>query len=497
MINIRVPIEDLENTVISPVIVSVLNELKKILFLDKDIHLQIQNKESEYINKNWKAGNTDNKDINGPKRQKVLVEYETTFNEQEVTSVRYRSNVTKNVLLDKVTFFNVRALYVPTTLNIKFIINDKSKVQLSNTINRLRLRYIQNRDAFYHCILYYYYLPEFVSDILNNIVTLKNLQLDTTDTFDEYLASMVDEKFTLINNQSGNMKSIDLAFKEVQNSIIGYFQNDMLNPEKTYNKDTGYWETELEYQIRFDQPMFYDVEYPTVAYNFSLDERFTNVLTTTNRDCENKNTLDFTNDIRFDNSYLRIPSTDNHRDIEPRELYTRIFSVLTTISKDDKRFLFNLKDLGNLEIIECIMSFLEEGEWRYITKTLESAIQLELFENDKMVYDDVITVDKNLNVYANRDLDLAKTYRVFFNVVEFLNALTPEAKRRAIEHKCLLDSVTKIVDLKNEVINTGTRFPRNLDIKFKLKTNEDRYIKFYSFIIACFMKRKEVCDDRI
>jgi len=513
MVKIRLPIEDLENTVISPVIVSVLNELKKVLFIEQDTHIRILNRETEYINKNWKAGNTKSNDKNGQKSSEVELEYDIYYDEQHSIVTSLRKNQTKPVIYDKVTRFSVKPLYVESVIKLKFKIKDKSKIDLVNTLNSLKLRYIGNRDAFYHKSLYLYYPPKFVSLIIANFVKNKNYAMDLEETFEEYLNEIVDERFTLISNLSGTVGAVDLAFKEMQTGIIGYFKSDILNPEKVFNKDTNFWETELEYEIRLDQPMFYDITYPTIAYQFQLDPKLLELYTTTNTalptgymdmssyymDKFSINGLQakIISNLRYKGTYIRIPDSDQHRDVPPRELHTRVFSVQTTIEKNDKRSLFNLKEIGDLSLREEVITALEEGEYEHITETLSSFVNLEIYEDDKKMPDTVLTVNKFLDVSTVEDLKMDKTYRVFFNVVEDLNALTPGGRRRLKNNKDVVMTMNNILDLKKNVINTGSNMVRNTDVEFKLLENKDTRMLFYSYIVACLLEDKGNDDDRI
>jgi len=511
MVNIRVPIENIDNTVISPAIVSVLNELKKILFIDKETHIEIKNNQTEYINKNWNKGQLDKNDMTGPKDSDIYVEYEVNYDENHIITTPYRKNRAYEILYDKDTQFSIKPLYLESIITLQFTIRDKSKTNLSNTLNNLKLRYIENRSAFYHSILYYYYLPDFIKALVNNFVFNKNYALDTNDTIEEYLHRITTEGFTLLSDLTGNINSLTLAFKEVQNGIIGFFKSDLLNPEKVYDKDTGYWTSTLEYEFRVDQPMFYDITYPTIAYQYELDEALINVARTNN----NVHTLHGKTDgyeyymkkfgvdrlqayimstIREDCSYIRIPFNDVHADVPPRELFTRIFSVQTTITKEDKRNLFNLHDIPDIAIRSEVMAMLEDSEYPYLTESLESPFHIEIYENGKRMDDGTLQVDKFLNVSAVEDLDMTKHYRVFFNVVEQINVLSFPAKERIAKYEEVFSRLKAILDIKKELVNTGSSIIRNLDVDFKLRQQPETAIFFYSYIIGNIMEKRSVND---
>ncbi len=507
MIKLRTPIEDIENTIISPVIVSVMNELKKILFVDKDTHIKIMNKETEYIAKNWKAGDTKNNSIEGPRDEEVEIEYEISYDDQYLKTTKYRDNRSRHILLDPVTFTNVKSLYLETIVKLNFKIKNKSKINLTNTLNTLRLRFIKNREVNCHDIEYYYILPEFVPVLINNIRFNKDYALGTETSFDEYLSTMVSKGFTFIGNQSGDLKSTSLTFKEVQKGVIGMFKNDMLNSEKVFDKETNMWESSFEYELRFDQPMFYDIEYPTIAYQYKLEETFINLYKLTG-DCSidvngdyyqglikkfniNREAVNIMSRLGNRNTYVRIPESDIHIDIYPQALVTRIFSVQVTINKEDKKSLFNLNDLGDIQVVEDVLDVIRDCEYQYMTDIFESIFYVEIYENDKRMDGDALNIDQYLNVVANEDLDMSKSYRVFFNVIEDLGTLSVTAKKRIA--KCgdklykLLEAHKKIVEIKE---GNGTDRTSNLDVNIHLMKNPGQFTFFYSMIIACIMKPK-------
>jgi hypothetical protein len=141
---------------------------------------------------------------------------------------------------------------------------------------------------------------------------------------------------------------------------------------------------------------------------------------------EHKNFV--TNVDRVGYSYTRVIGDD---------LRVPIFSVGVSLVPDDLRSLFNMNDLGNIELNEEIKAIIVSGEYEHLTQLFESVLSLEIYQNEKSIPGNPIKVDEDLNVFAVEDLDIRYNYRVLFSVLPNINVLSPRAITRIEENEQL------------------------------------------------------------
>ena len=471
MIRFRVPIEDVDNTIIGPTVVSIFNRLKTVFHLDKNSHLTIKNSEIDYINKNWNIGDKTNIEMNSNRLTEIELDYNLNYNELRKNSVNYRDNNVTPILYSDETKFKVSVLYFDINLNVNFKIRAKSKSVLSNLLNEIRIRYVTGRDIISHDLVYTYYLNTFFKTLISNFTYNKNITYKTDLTPSEYLAELIDDRFTYLGVMDNDFKKVSLGFKEIQSGILGRFENDLIETKKNYDKETGYWETAFEYTLQFKLPAFYDVEYYKIAYQYELDKAFTTIMTTEKdpfgRKEEHEKLLSIFafNDyektvlekVKF--NYLRVPESDNDSNINDLEYYSNIYSVLFTITDDNSNVIYNLRDDIGFKLDKNIIIMLEETEWEYSSNLFRSIFNVSLYCFNKKLPDDYIEIDKNLNVVLKKELNKNCIYRVVFSLNNNLNVLLNSDKNRIVKlYGSYLDGLLELfefLEYKSNIISLG------------------------------------------
>ncbi len=111
-----------------------------------------------------------------------------------------------------------------------------------------------------------------------------------------------------------------------------------------------------------------------------------------------------------------------------------IFYALTQITEADKRSLLNLNDLNNVMIDEDMLQFIRDVEYQYITTTYASFFNLSLYSFSNLQDPTLISCDKNLNVFANQDLDIRSDNRIRFSIVADPSLLKRPAFERLLNY---------------------------------------------------------------
>lgn len=501
MINFRLPIPGADTTVTRPVVLSIIKEIKKYLEIDENVTVLAQQDIDEFINNNWNIHNSsDNREM---KPTIIRLSYKESL-DPETYYTKMFNNSKKPIFEDKGV--TLTPVYLNNKIEFTIRIETKSKSYINSTRDKLRMIFLDGRDVVFHNIFYKYYLDSRLLIPLKAIYDIKKKRGIVTVSFAEYLFANSDGRISLVSDQ-GNTKT-NIIFKETQSQVIGRFTSDMLNNEPTYDNDTGRYTIELSYIINYEKATYTHMSYPYTIANEVLPSEFItmdhtsneysnsgvsdSVVSTFERLSRDRSTY---NDLLhiYNKDYIRIPAFDNHIPCSIASFEVVIFSVLVTIDLQDKKNLFNLRELGSVVITDLVLKYLKYDR-EYITKSLESMFTLKVYANCKYLKDLPLKVDEDLNVYVDEDLDIETEYRVLFVVNRLKDLWSPDAKRRydkfikdnkidKIEKILLSNDPNHFVNDFNKIINSGNIFTVAIDPS--LIESEDKMLRKsvqYSYI---------------
>lgn len=513
MINTRVPLSGNDELVVKSTVHAVINDIKGFLNVSSNTHYIVESNEI-FKNDNWNIGDIQDTKRNGPQDDMIVIGWDESYDDVHSITTKLYHNDTKPVIDDPITGLKIRTLYAETIVKIRIKILSKSKTHIKSLLTKLRLMYIGNHDLSEHTIQYLYSLPKPLTTLIDDIYLIRDSVYNDGKGVEEFLIPMIDDRFTIIGDQTGTLAGVDIGFKELQTRVQGYFTNDLLNSEKSFEEKDNYWYTDLEYEFRFDKPTALDLTYNQIVYNTpmplkyiqmrpllsdSVMSRFTPDQFNINRFHVTTEVQKIMNNIRRNETYLRIPSFDIHQDYPVQNHMIHVFSVLATISPTDRRFLFNLTELGEYELVPEILDFIRAGEYQYLTQYLNSVFNIELYVNDVFTTNIEIVVDSDLNVYSTVDLSLDKVYRIVFNVIINTSVLYPAALARLKERSNLVNKIINIIKLINgEEINENTIIidgsvletvnKMNVTVSFQSLQKARTNVVILSYIIALHMR---------
>jgi hypothetical protein len=421
-------------TITHNVILSIYEELKNILRLpseEKLIFLDID----EFTNKKKRyEGNYT----------KVGVRFSEKIAKDHLY-LRTIRNYRKPILQDR--HLVIKPIYLNTNLIIGLKIVSKSKGYIYNIKDKLTEIYLEDRTSFYHNVLYRYYLNRSILPILHLIYNIKVENECIENDFNKWLAETTDSRATVASTQAGYDGYVDLLFKESQGSVYGEFL-DLDNIDITYNKN--YYGIELKYKVNYTKVSYFDVSYPitvcgnllpekyirksyvTSNYSNGASDRFLSNLDIFTQDTITQNIMR----CAYINEYLRVPIMDSYITLTNTYGYMVVASFLVAHEK----FLLNLAHIDTCVINEYVLSFLLDGEWRYITEYAASVFYIQLFKDGLPI--DGLSIDNMLNVYYRGEFDKNSEYRLLFLIAIDKNKIKPSA----------LDRFNKFRDRMNNIL---------------------------------------------
>ena len=437
MIIFRLPIRGIYESITRPVSLSILKDIKDVLYLNPDIRTKLYNQIEDFhtMYQSGPLGLTEN----APKLEEIKfsVVEETNTDTLITTSTNYIDY--KPILHDKDVNAYIKPIYVESIIKFSIKYKSRSKSNVTNFINMLRLSVAETNFLKFHNIEYMFYLHPEILELFLDISRLKHNVTKDNTTYEDYLIKHSDGRLSIVGGLDGNVSNMNIVAKEKQRDVMGYFESDIIEVKEEYDSNENIWIADFTYTLKYNKPTALVIGYPILIYNQLLPEKYIvmqdnlgdsgklNYQTTYTNNWfspfHNTNVLNKElNKLNFKGKFLNIPSFDSFIPKVNIPYYVAVFSVLVSISEDDRRSLLNLKDLMDYQLNQDIINCLLNGEWKYISKRYKSVFYLTLYENDKLMPDGILDIDADLNVFATIDLDLTKTYRVVFNILTDLSA---------------------------------------------------------------------------
>ena len=113
----------------------------------------------------------------------------------------------------------------------------------------------------------------------------------------------------------------------------------------------------------------------------------------------------------------------------------------------------NLKQLGSkVKIQDDILAFLST-EYEYLLSLYKSVFVINLYENDRLVHNDKLRIDSDLNVYiVDKPIDVKNIYRITYSICVNPNSITQDAYDRVAVSKTLVEKLNNIIVI-NDMYN--------------------------------------------
>lgn len=426
MPNISIELPEVQQAVVRPSIIAVVDQIKEITGIPKDVMILFPGD----IEKNYQPGSaiSDKGEDRTQFMNNNLVEIEVDedfYKESLMTTAITRPEHLPIFIDDNLDIF-VKPIYITSTVTITFKYRTTSKTVADRWRNDIRMRLSSMRDINLHNISYHYLIPPTVVTILGELHRLRENVAPYGETFEQYLVDHSSTRITDVATLNGGRSG--LAITETQSRIIGYFDFDT-QPDKFQKDDNnGTVINTFTYKFNYEKPVECNIKYPIMVHNQVLQKRFIPQRPADNMANHNfsyslslRNLNYFESQLQLDkainiNSSIKIPAFDDFV-LNTRPHHTApVFSALCQITDTDKRTLLNLRELGDIVLDKDILDYIQVIDKQFITKLLASFINISFYRNGNLVEETAITVDNNLNVLATSDLDIRNVHHVVFSI---------------------------------------------------------------------------------
>ncbi len=465
MINFRLPIRGTNDSITRPVSIGVLNDIKEILYINKDIRAKLSNEIDSYItNEQWDPIKLSS---NSPRLEDIQFSANETVNQDTLITTSTNYNEYKAVLHDKEVNAFIRPIYVESEIEFNIKFRTKSKSNANNFINMLKLNLADNETMTLHNIEYMFYIPPEILELFLDIARLEDNINEEHIGYEDYLIKNSDGRMSLVGGLDGNVKNMNIVIKEKQLDVVGHFEDSISDLKGEYQDSTGTWEADITYKLAYNKPIALFISYPPLIYNQLLPRKYLILKDRTlgsnnlskSKTYTNEENEPFNNGLRLDamrdrkvntTEFINIPNFDSFKPSNKQPYLIPVFSLLLSIDNEDKRSLFNLREIPEYKLHDSFMEFIEAREWKFICSRYDSIFYLTILENESVMDDGSIVMDSNLNVSATLDLDLKKTYRVMFHILTDLSVASPKSALRLNNYKETFNTALEALSIRNE-----------------------------------------------
>lgn len=387
--------------------------------------------------------NIDNMRGKESKEYNVTVSYKSEIRDENVSEFRVNKNYNVPILVDKSNLYML-PINVPSVMTIHFKVESDSSTYINNLLNRIRLTTKEHTDSAFHDLLYRYYIPHYIGELLYTIYKYREELLGDVKSYQEYIELIKVKDIELVSDISG--KRLDLAIIDRQEQTLGRFISSGFDLKSEFDRERNRYSLEFDYILYYEKPTYFRLDYQISMYNQILPSKFITLskkmtgYSSAKRDLleGQQSSFDFTigceskiQEYIWDR-YIHIPKEDiypEYRDM----IGFPLFSVLVLVEEDTQK-LFNLEEISDEFTIEpSILKFIKSGEYEYIGREFHSFIELTLYENDRKIRNG-LKITEELDVYSVKRLDPQNRYRVVMSINLNVRELLGSGYRRVMRH---------------------------------------------------------------
>ena len=438
----KIMLQGLEETVTRPIQIIVANDIKKLLGLGRDIYIAFDPTDERIAKIKNQLGDIDHD--NTTFEEYILLETEESTEEGTELYMTTVKPDTYPIYQDIEIDSYIQAINQRRQLDFTFTYRNKSKSLVHSLANKLKLMTGDDGMYYRHELEYGYNIPPFVIKLLSHFNDLKNKRKrpDRQLSFSDYLARTFDTRLDLGGNLGKTIDNYTLYIREAQVNLEGYISDSVHDIKPEFDDNLNHWGITFRYRITFDKPVGLLLNYNMMVWNTPIAKEFRDfqhIENTSNRAIHPRslrgvNLTTIGHPIwhtRPRKDYLTIPVEDNRLPnlITPRYL-TRMFSVLTMVDSNDPTLLFNIDEIPNYRFKKSVHDMLLKSEYKWVGIPCCSVIFISLICGEVEQYENRIIMDAEGNLRTTKPMDVTKTYRVMFSLLNDLDMLNPGSTRR-------------------------------------------------------------------
>ena len=500
----RLSLQEVENSVINPVLTQIVKDIAYQLALPKDPYVKVSEDAGVLKTKGNKGsiGSAGQRSLAGANDNLSNALIVTGYRRKYVEGTELqRLNLVPDsypIFLDKEIDLVIKPTYFKERIELDIDIINTSKSILDSVITNLKQLLVFPGLSMKHNVDYTYTIPKRVKYLLFNICYNKNKNRPEGKEqipLLEYINQVKSNSVTYRTSENDNtLENLTLAVKERQWGVLGTIEDEVADKEIEKDDENTAYKLSITYSFELLTPSALYLDYPIMVYNMLLAKELRQTITTP--DDPYVSCRLYTHEAQYQStllspvgrtryeiaSHMIMPKNDEVMEEYMPQGFNRLFAILIQADKNDLNTICNLDDKEIL-LQEPMKEFLKNTSRDTLGTLYESLIVFKLYENRTLDRSRTIRLDINNNLVVDKPLDITKVYRLmcyvctdlslikneyFSKIKDFINQNHNEQYGKFIAwfgtYGKLRDKNVKQQDLNMEIANVRNKYLSTLDL---------------------------------
>lgn len=451
-------IEEIDEAIIRPNIVSIVKDVLGKMELPSNIKIMYRGRAAQY----FYDGSTydERKYLDGHNRYSgdMLLYIETTVEDNEDRLI----NSQVHAVNERPIFgdYSIDAFMKPAYVSKKVTINFKltgTEKEVERWRANIRRSTTQDVVNLIHSVKYHYPIPSYFMYLLVTIYNLKKNVAPIPETLVEYFKKCFIKPITVVTSDNGNGPLYTVM--ESQSPVVGWFEFGFNPPKPEKEGEVGLYSLDFDYSLIFDCPETISMYCPIAIHNQLLPPEFLADLKIptivdeiySHGSISNEALRALTYESSTDRKLrthpgLPIPSFDDWLgDRDKIEGYTHLVRALIHVDVSDRQKLLNLKTMSKSWSFNPIfLEYLKKSR-KWLTVPYMSLFNIRIYRWNNLLDNTHIEVDEDLNVYYRRGaLSLTDNYHVVISFLHNVPLLDDRAWKDITDFPCMFKQLVHL-----------------------------------------------------
>lgn len=443
------PIEEIDESIKRPIVLSVVTDLLQLFGLKDNIPVVFKGQAPQpaYVN-----SDVDGKYLDGNNRFAAdslltITDYDEEENETALLSTPIQYTDHKGVFGDTDINIHLVPAYISKRFNVSIQLSGTEK-QIERWRANIKRRTAQGVLNGIHTVKYHYPIPmKFMMFLIQAHELRENVA-----AYNEVLGDWFRRCFipTMDVIRSGDGSAPVFVIRETQQPIQGWFDFGTGAPKKEKEDDSRYT-LNFTYTFYVDIPETMNLLAPLVIHNQLIPvEWIPKKAPMAELDfikSHGSYSQEAFNAFRFaasDNEYtystrpgLPIPVFDDWIGDVPNRGYESIMRILTRLDESNLKNVMDLQGLGEWAINPLCVRYMKDTRAKLFLP-YQNVINIMLYNGDNLLDMSKLSADENLFITYEKDLNLRKSYHVVVTMVTDPSMLSNDAWEDLMGHGCFM-----------------------------------------------------------
>lgn len=364
-------------------------------------------------------------------QRRVKVDIAEEYNEDALgtTAVSYKD--APPIFVDPQIDLLIYPVFVSTDVTLQISYTTPSKTEANKLRDELRIKLSQMRNILHHEVEYDILLPLEAQELIADCHQLKNRLYPME--LSEYFHTFATRQAYMLTD-TANPDNAQIAIRERQVRIVGRFDFNPMPEAVEEDRDNNTYRLTIPYKFTMEVARGMCVSYNPTVCNKLMPSKYLKWV----QENKIKTREEYSRNLTYTQSGSALSHFEAHRQLDyriqnklPLNLplfdefplrqghrgYVITTTFMTAVNEDDRRTLFNLKEIPDFYMNEQLLEFIRAGEAPYVVRPYQSLFYFGLHYPDRYFDFDCLEISSDYVVKSNVKLPLDKPTRVSFSVL--------------------------------------------------------------------------------